>query len=75
MMTVAEVAIRLRASEVSVYRWIASGILPSVRIGHAVRVDPEQLDQFIKSGGTPRRTLRRRAVVHDLKHDTAAHSA
>ena len=34
-----------------VYRLIATGILPVVRLGRQVRIDAEQLRDFVRSGG------------------------
>ncbi len=45
------VARRLGISTTSARRLIRKGILPSVRVGGAVRVDPAQLEEWIRAGG------------------------
>ena len=46
-----EVATRLQVSDARVYELIRLGLLPAVRIGRQVRVDPEKLDDFVRRGG------------------------
>jgi excisionase family DNA binding protein len=50
LLSPAEVAERLGVSRKSVYRLVRSGELPAVKIGHAVRVDPDELEQYIYGG-------------------------
>ena len=40
MLTVADVALRLRLSRATVYKLVAEGKLPHVRIGNAIRFLP-----------------------------------
>ena len=51
LLMVSEVATRLKVSDARVYELVRSGILPGVRIGRQVRVDPKKLDEFVRSGG------------------------
>jgi excisionase family DNA binding protein len=43
LLTVADVARMLRLSKASVYRLVAEGKLPHVRIGNAIRFIPSQI--------------------------------
>jgi excisionase family DNA binding protein len=52
LLTVREVAAKLRASEESVYRWIRAGSLDGVRFAGSVRVTPDALHRFV-STSTP----------------------
>lgn len=55
LLTVPEVATRLRVSRVSVHRWIAEGRLTATRLGErVVRVSEQDLDAFIANGSTER---------------------
>jgi excisionase family DNA binding protein len=58
-MSLEEVGRVLRISERGVYRLLASGELPSVKVGQRTLVEPEQLRQFI---ATRRRQC---AVLHE----------
>jgi len=52
VLTVAEIASRLRVSRDAVYGWVRSGKLPGViRIAGTVRVDEHVLDEFLRAGG------------------------
>jgi excisionase family DNA binding protein len=55
LLTVREVADRLKLSEKSVRRRIASGDLPAVRLGGSrgtqLRVDERELDQYVYGDG------------------------
>jgi excisionase family DNA binding protein len=42
LLTVAEVARRLRVSRATVYKLVAEGKLPHVRIGNAIRFTPQR---------------------------------
>jgi len=48
LLKASEVAKLLRVSPAMVYRLLQSGELPAVRIGHAVRVLPSDLDEYVK---------------------------
>ena len=52
LMTVKDVAMYLRYSEVQIRRLIASGEIPSIRIGkkgRAIKVVPEELQKYIQN--------------------------
>lgn len=49
LLTVGEVAERLRMAKGSIYRWISQGKLKHVKLGHrAVRVRPGDLEAFLE---------------------------
>ncbi len=48
LLTVDETARLLKVTQITVRRFIAEGRLPAVRVGRAVRVRREALDQLIK---------------------------
>ena len=43
LLTVAEVAVRLRVSRASIYRLVQAGVLPALRISNSIRVPLEAL--------------------------------
>jgi excisionase family DNA binding protein len=45
--TVAEVADQLRVSNMTVYRLIQSGQLPSTRVGRSYRIREEDIDRYL----------------------------
>ncbi len=45
--TVAEVAVQLRVSNMTVYRLIQSGQLPSTRVGRSYRILEEDVDRYL----------------------------
>lgn len=45
----AEVAVELRVARAAVYRLIANGDLPSLRVGKSIRVSSESLRDWIKA--------------------------
>lgn len=49
LLTVAETAKRLNLSEKSVYRLIKARKLPVIRCGHALRIHPDDLENFINA--------------------------
>lgn len=51
LMTVPEVAAILGISVERTYALAREGILPVVRLGRQIRLDPEQLDNWISRGG------------------------
>lgn len=51
LQTVRQTAQRIGASERSVRRWIAAGQLPVIRLGRAVRIDPDRVDAILAAGG------------------------
>ena len=42
-----EVAELLRVSKATAYRLVQAGELPALRVGHQLRVDPRELDQWL----------------------------
>jgi excisionase family DNA binding protein len=52
LLTVPDVADQLQVSARTVWRWIADGALPCVRIGRTVRVDPDVLERFLSHHAT-----------------------
>ena len=51
----AEVATKLRVSRTKVYELIASGAIPSMKVGNSVRVPLKRLEQWIESQCPPLR--------------------
>lgn len=45
------VAIRLGFSPQTIVNWAKRGLLPAIFVGRHVRFDPQEIDEFIKSGG------------------------
>ena len=45
--TVAEVAARLRVSNMTVYRLVQSGQLPAIRVGRSYRIRAEDVDRYL----------------------------
>jgi excisionase family DNA binding protein len=45
--TVAEVAAQLRVSNMTVYRLIQAGELPSVRVGRSYRIREDDVDRYL----------------------------
>jgi len=54
LLTVAEVAELLRLSPRQVRRFIADGRLPVVRLGHATRIRPQDVEALVASSGQGR---------------------
>jgi len=50
LLTVAEVAERMRVRPATVYKWLRLGLLGSVRFGRVVRVPAEGLEALIAAG-------------------------
>lgn len=51
LLEIPEVAERLSVSRARAYELARNGLLPVVRLGRQLRVDPEQLDEWLKAGG------------------------
>jgi excisionase family DNA binding protein len=47
LLSVAQVAARLRVSRMSVYRMIRSARLPAVRVGHTYRISKDALARYL----------------------------
>ena len=58
LLTAAQVAERLNVSVQRVYELARTGRLPSIRIGRQVRIDPVQLADWLRTGGTPQANKR-----------------
>ena len=54
LLTIQEIAKRLKISERTIYRYIESGKLKAIKIslGHIVRIEEKDLNQFIKKHKT-----------------------
>jgi len=52
LLTLEEAAQRLKTSKYSVRRWIDEGKLVGTKIGGEWRVDPDDLEEFIRKGKT-----------------------
>ncbi|HEU5300385.1 MAG TPA: helix-turn-helix domain-containing protein [bacterium] len=50
LMTADEVAEILRVSRQSIYRWADNGTLPCIKVGRAVRFDPEAIRLLVRNG-------------------------
>ena len=48
--TVAQIADICQVSERTVHRWIAAGHLPVTRLGRLIRVNPRDLELFLRDG-------------------------
>ena len=51
MLTVDEVAERLRVTRGAVYALVRAGLLPAVRVGRRIRIAERVLANFIEAGG------------------------
>jgi excisionase family DNA binding protein len=51
LLTIDRVAIRLGTTTARVYELARENIIPVVRLGRQLRIDPDELDKFIKNGG------------------------
>lgn len=49
LLTVGEVADLFQVSPRTVFRWMAQGRLPAIRVGNITRVRPEDLEAFFES--------------------------
>lgn len=51
-LTVDQVAAKLQVRSTTIREWIRKGQLPAVKLGRIYRIEPEQLERFIKSKNT-----------------------
>ena len=51
LLRIAQVAELLDVSVARAYELARVGVLPTVKIGRQLRIDPDQLDQWISAGG------------------------
>jgi excisionase family DNA binding protein len=49
LLTVRDVARRLAVSEKTIRRMVDHGLLPALRVGHAVRFDPDEIQSWLYS--------------------------
>jgi excisionase family DNA binding protein len=61
LLTVAEIAERLKLNQQTIRNWIGAGRLPAVRVGRRVRVRRQDFDALVEHGQTCRKPSRRRA--------------
>ncbi len=47
-LTVPDVAARLQVKKATVYGWIFRRVLPHVKVGKFVRIDPKDFDEFLR---------------------------
>lgn len=52
MLKVGDVARRLGFARQTTYLKLKRGEIPSVRVGRSIRVDPAELERWIREGGT-----------------------
>lgn len=52
LLTPEQVAERLQVTVQTIYTWMRSGYLPSVKMGRLWRIRPDDLENFIKSQKT-----------------------
>jgi len=53
LLTVEEVATRLRVSKMSVYRLTERGDLPVIRVGRTQRIRESDFTAYVEAGGSP----------------------
>jgi excisionase family DNA binding protein len=51
LLTIKKIALRLGITEARGYELARANILPVVRLGRQIRIDPDALEEFIKQGG------------------------
>ena len=51
LLKVPEVAQRLQVSRWRCYEILRAGLIPTVRLGRSIRVNPVDLEMFVRSGG------------------------
>ena len=68
LLTPAEVAGVLKVSLPTVYRWIRSGALPSLRVGRGRRIRESELNAFLQQSVAPSQELQKKmAFLDELK--------
>jgi excisionase family DNA binding protein len=55
LLTLEDAARRLNTSTFSVRRWIREGKLTGIKIGQEWRIDPADLEEFIRQGRKPKK--------------------
>jgi len=71
ILTITEVAERLRMHPVSVYRLVKEAKLPVFRIGRLLRFDADQVEKWILSAKLPVRQRQRRRRVQVTSNGTS----
>jgi len=71
ILTITEVAERLRMHPVSVYRLVKEAKLPVFRIGRLLRFDADEVEKWILSAKLPVRRRRRRRRVQTTSNGTS----
>lgn len=71
ILTITEVAERLRMHPVSVYRLVKEAKLPVFRIGRLLRFDADQVEKWILSAKLPVRRRQRRRPVQVTSNGTS----
>lgn len=61
VMTTDELAAYLKLSKSSLYPFARAGKVPGVKIGEQWRFQKSAIDEWMRSGGAPKRTANRRA--------------
>jgi len=74
ILTITEVAERLRMHPVSVYRLVKEAKLPVFRIGRLLRFDADQVEKWILSAKLPVRQRQRRRRVQTTSNGTGLRS-
>ncbi len=74
ILTITEVAERLRMHPVSVYRLVKEAKLPVFRIGRLLRFDADQVEKWILSAELPVRRRQRRRRVQTTSNGTGLRS-
>lgn len=54
LLTIAEVASTLRLDAYTVRRYIGRGVIPAVRVGQQLRVEPAELRAYLARAAVPR---------------------
>lgn len=65
LLTAAEVAEILAVTPARVYELVRQDVLPHVRLGRQVRIDPDRLEEWIAAGGQALPGVWRRAAEDD----------
>lgn len=65
LLTAAEAAEILAVTPARVYELVRQDVLPHVRLGRQVRIDPDRLEEWIAAGGQALPGGWRRAAEHD----------
>ncbi len=75
IVTVPELAPYLKVARSTVWRWIYSGRIPSIRIGRTRRIKREDVEQCLKSGDIQPEsvTQKRNKILKDMRIFTGGH--